>query len=220
MIIYEGFQQCMQNLKCCGITQEFCGKICFGWDLLWYDSSMLSDINKLLLLGAEKQTSPPWPFSMFSKYAPFEPMKFGQPSATLGVHRYLCSDELGVFQMFMSSKASRLQYIVSSRLVRFWVLVEFRHLYSCAFSFVPPSDAVYSKVQRLLGTKRPLSVPPEELLAEFDSEFGKAENMADPSQLQQLQLNQGMQGQMMAGSPTQMQGVSLCIYILRCKILT
>jgi hypothetical protein len=59
MIIYEGFQQCMQNRKCCGITQEFCGKICFGWDLLWYDSSMLSDINKLLLLGAEKQTSPP-----------------------------------------------------------------------------------------------------------------------------------------------------------------
>jgi hypothetical protein len=56
---------------------------------------------------------------MFSKYAPFEPMKFGQPSATLGVHRYICSDELGVFQMFMSSKASRLQYIVSSRLVRF-----------------------------------------------------------------------------------------------------
>ena len=86
--------------------------------------------------------------------------------------------------------------------------MEFRHLYSCAFSFVPPSDAVYSKVQRLLGTKRPLSVPPEELLANFDSEFGESENMANPSQLQQLHLNQGMQGQMMAGSPTQMQGVS------------
>ena len=96
--------------------------------------------------------------------------------------------------------------------------MEFRHLYSCAFSFVPPSDAVYSKVQRLFGTKRPLSVPPEELLAEYDSEFGESENMADPSQFQQLQLNQGMQSQMMAGSPTQ--GVSyrdlkfVCIHIV------
>ena len=73
---------------------------------------------------------------------------------------------------------------------------------------------MYSKVQRLLGTKRPLSVPPEELVADFDLEFGEAENMADPSQLQQLQLNQGMQSQMMAGSPTQMQGVSLYSYVL------
>lgn len=96
------------------------------------------------------------------------------------------------------------------------------------------------KVQRLLGSKRPLSVPPEVLVANYEGIFAEAGIMADdvhnvqnavqmqsgdPAQMQQQQFNamqQQQQQQMMYGGagmdPNQIQmnqaGVSIYWYIV------
>lgn len=83
---------------------------------------------------------------------------------------------------------------------------------------------MYSKVQRLIGTKRPLSIPPEELVASYaEAIFESSGIMADgiqnvqnaaqmqqggaPSQMQQVQPNAMQQQQMMYGGAGNQPGV-------------